>query len=87
MKSSREKRPVKFQVRSRPPIFIPQQESLQQPENESLAARISSKRKGKVKWFYVWEIWGMRGKSDFSLRHKVEDDFGSVAPGIIEVND
>jgi hypothetical protein len=30
---------------------------------------------------------GMRGKSDFSLRHKVEDDFGSVAPRNIGVND
>jgi hypothetical protein len=29
----------------------------------------------------------IRGKSDFSLRHKVEDDIGSVAPGIIGVND
>jgi hypothetical protein len=29
----------------------------------------------------------MAGKSDFSLRHKVEDDFGSVALGIIGVND
>jgi hypothetical protein len=30
---------------------------------------------------------GMLDKSDFSLRHKVEDGFGSVAPGIIGVND
>jgi hypothetical protein len=30
---------------------------------------------------------GDAGKSDFSFRHKVEDDFGSVAPGIIGVND
>jgi hypothetical protein len=30
---------------------------------------------------------GCGGKSDFSLRHNVEDDLGSVAPGIIGVND
>jgi hypothetical protein len=29
----------------------------------------------------------MRGKSNFSLRHKAEDDFGIGAPGIIGVND
>jgi hypothetical protein len=29
----------------------------------------------------------MRGKSDFSLRHKVEDNIGSVAWRIIGVND
>jgi hypothetical protein len=30
---------------------------------------------------------GDAGKSDFSLRHRVEDEFGSVAPGIVGVND
>jgi hypothetical protein len=30
---------------------------------------------------------GILGKSDFFLRHKLEDDFGSVTPGIIGVND
>jgi hypothetical protein len=29
----------------------------------------------------------MQGKFDFSLEHKVEDYFGSVATGIIGVND
>jgi hypothetical protein len=29
----------------------------------------------------------MWGKSDFSMRNKAEDYFGSVAPGIIGVND
>jgi hypothetical protein len=33
---------------------------------------------------YVGNL-GMQGKSDFSLQHKVEDDFGSVASGIIGV--
>jgi hypothetical protein len=28
----------------------------------------------------------MRGKSDFLLRRKGEDNFGSAAPGIISVN-
>jgi hypothetical protein len=32
-------------------------------------------------------IGGMRGKSDLSLRHKVEHDFGGMAPGITGVND
>jgi hypothetical protein len=29
----------------------------------------------------------MQGKSDLFLRHKVENDFDNVAPGIIGVND
>jgi hypothetical protein len=51
-----------------------------------LAARVSSRRKEKVRWYYVWGIWAMRGKSDFSLRHEVEDDIGSVPWRIIRVN-
>jgi hypothetical protein len=44
-------------------------------------------KKKKLRWCHAWGIWGMQGKSDFSLRHKVEDDFASVTPGIIGVND
>jgi hypothetical protein len=29
----------------------------------------------------------MLGKSEFSLRYKVEDNFGSVTPGITNAND
>jgi hypothetical protein len=47
MKFSREKRSVKFQVRSRPPNFVSQQKVSHQSKNESLAARVSSHRKGK----------------------------------------
>jgi hypothetical protein len=42
MQSNREKRPIKFQVRSRPPIVVPQQSG-----NDSLAARVVSNPKGK----------------------------------------
>jgi hypothetical protein len=52
-----------------------------------LQLTFQANEKEKVRWCYVWGIWEMRGKSDFSLRHKVEDDLGSVAPGIIGVND
>jgi hypothetical protein len=87
MKSSRERRPVKFQVRSRPPIFVSRQEAPYQSKNENPAARTLSRRKGKVRWRYVWGIWGIPGRPDFSLQHKVEDNIGSVAWGIIGVND
>jgi hypothetical protein len=92
MKSSRDKRPIKFQVRSRPPIFVSQQEAPYQSENESLAARVLNRRKGKGKrknsqMMLCLGNMGMRGKSHFSLRQKVEDDISSVAWRIIVVND
>jgi hypothetical protein len=87
VQSSCENRPVKFQVRSRPPIFVPQQEAPQQSENESLQLAFEVAEKEKIRWCYIWGIWQMLGKSGFSLRHKVEDGFGSVAPRIISVND
>jgi hypothetical protein len=86
MQSSHEKQPIKFPVRSHPPIFVPQQEIPQPADNESLVVRVLRNRKGKVRWGYVWEIWRMQGKSEFSWRHRIEDDFGSVAPGIVGVN-
>jgi hypothetical protein len=56
MQSNREKCPVKFQMRSVPFIFVSQQETPQQFENESLAARILRHRKGKVRWWHIWGI-------------------------------
>jgi hypothetical protein len=47
MQSSGEKPPVKFQMRSRLSIFVPQQEAPHRSANESLAARVLSHRKGK----------------------------------------
>jgi hypothetical protein len=70
-----------------PQIFVSQQEAPHQSENESLAVRVFSCRKEKVKWCYVWGIWRIRGKSDSSLRHKVEGNINSVAWRIIGVND
>jgi hypothetical protein len=87
MKSSREKRPVKFQVRSHPPIVVSQQEAPHQSETESLAARVLSRRKGKSQMMLCLENMGILGKSGFSLRHKVEDDIGNVAWRIIAVDD
>jgi hypothetical protein len=48
-----------------------------------LAFQVNEKE--KFRWCYVQEIWGMRGKSDLSLRHHVEDDFGSLAPLLFEL--
>jgi hypothetical protein len=87
MKSSCDKRQGKFQVRSRPPIFASQQETPYQSENESLAARALNRRKGKSQMVLCLGNMGMGGKSDFSLRQKVEDDIGSVAWRIAVVND
>jgi hypothetical protein len=87
MQSSREKCPVDFRVRSHPPIFVPQQETLKLYEKDGLAESILRNGKWKVRWCYVWGIWRMRGKSDLTLRQRVENDFGSVAPGIVGVND
>jgi hypothetical protein len=87
MKSNREKRPVKFQVRSRPPIFVSQQEAPHQSENEGFAARVLSRRKGQKSDGAMSGDMGMRGKSDFSLRHKAEDDINNVLWRIVGVND
>jgi hypothetical protein len=64
MKSSCTKRPAKFQVRSRPPFFVSQQEAPYQSENESLAARVLSGRKRKSQMVLylgnmgdAWQIW------------------------------
>jgi hypothetical protein len=45
MKSSPEKCPVKFQVKSCSPIFVSQQEAPHQSENASCEARVLSRRK------------------------------------------
>jgi hypothetical protein len=47
MKFNREKRPIKSQMKSRPPIFVSRQEGPHQSKNESLAARALSHRKSK----------------------------------------
>jgi hypothetical protein len=56
-------------------------------KREPRSSRFLVAEKEKIRWCYVWGMRGMRGKSGFSLRHKVEDDIGSVAWRIIGVND
>jgi hypothetical protein len=87
VQSSDDKCLLKFQVKSRPLNFVLQQEGPRQSENDNLAARVVSIRKGKSQMVLCLGNMGMRGKIDFTLRYKVEEDSGGVAPGIIGVND
>jgi hypothetical protein len=84
VQSSHERHPVRFQVRSRPPISYFSQKFISRLKT---VASFEGTEKEWVRWYDVWGIWELRDKSDFSLEYKVEYDFGSVAHRIIGVND
>jgi hypothetical protein len=70
-----------------PPIFAPRKKFFSSLKMRAMQITFEDAQKDKVRWCYAWGIWEIRGKSNFSLQHKDEDDFGSAAPGIIGVND